>query len=420
MNLQCLIPFKLWHKTGFTQALIEFVQQSLHAGLTLQQIEQRLFSNRVHQFYSIKERFEQLVRHQPYATRPQEVFPHFDDVPVKLWKESPTRHSVAGCYLLHFWDTESAYNHKMCMTTLSSSADSAWLSCDHTFRSVSNVGTVRRSDGSWIKQYNGLFCVLNQEGEVMTWKLTRSLSFKHIEQQLIQLRDRLSEQGKTADEFYVDICCSWRSKLQSIFGPQLKVFLDIIHAVQRITQKIPKLHPYHKHCLQSLTLVFRDPSDQGTKRTKPTPPPHILRENLLRFQSQWEGVSFNGRQILPPTAIQEIRCLMKHIDKGCLSGIQPGHGTNRNERLHKQLNNILSNSRYGVELAYALLTSTFYLHNEEVAAKREKRTARPITACVDTTSSQKECFGLSNIISSDDNSILQLATQPKIPIVQLD
>ena len=105
---------------------------------------------------------------------------------------------------------------------------------------------------------------------------------------------------------------------------------------------------------------------------------------------------------------------MKHIDKGCLSGIQPGCGTNRNERLHKQLNNILSNSRYGVELAYALLTSTFYLHNEEVAAKREKRTARPITACVDTTSSQKECFSLSNIISSDDNSILQLATQPKM------
>jgi len=93
---------------------------TIHAGLPLQQIEQRLFSNHVHRFYSIQERFEQLVRHQPYATRPQEVFPHFDDVPVKLWKESPTRHSIAACYLLHFWDTESAYNHKMCMTTLSS------------------------------------------------------------------------------------------------------------------------------------------------------------------------------------------------------------------------------------------------------------------------------------------------------------
>ena len=110
---------------------------------------------------------------------------------------------------------------------------------------------------------------------------------------------------------------------------------------------------------------------------------------------------------------------MKHIDKGCLSGIQPGRGTNRNEHLHKQLNAILSNSRYGVELAYALLTSTFYIHNEEVAAKREKRTARPTTACVDTTSSRKECFGLSNIISSDE-AVLQVATEPKIPIVQLD
>ena len=107
----------------------------------------------------------------------------------------------------------------------------------------------------------------------MTWKLTRSLSFEHIEQQLIQLCDRLSEQGKTADECYADICCSWISKLQSIFGPQLRAFLDIFHAVQRIAQKIPKWHPYHKHCLQSLTLVFRDPSDQGTKGDKTHPSP---------------------------------------------------------------------------------------------------------------------------------------------------
>ena len=106
---------------------------------------------------------------------------------------------------------------------------------------------------------------------------------------------------------------------------------------------------------------------------------------------------------------------MKHIDKGCLSGIQPGRGTNRNERLHKQL----SNSCYGVELAYALLTSTFHTHNEEVAAKREKRTARPITVYVDTTSSQKECFGLLSIISSDE-AVLPVATEPKIPIVQQD
>ena len=111
---------------------------------------------------------------------------------------------------------------------------------------------------------------------------------------------------------------------------------------------------------------------------------------------------------------------MKHINKGCLSGIQTGRGTNRNERIHKQLNTILSNSRYGVELGYALLTPTFYIHNEDIAAKKEKRTARPITACVGTTSSKQERFGLSNAVSPYGNSVLDVATEPKLPIVQLD
>ena len=44
--------------------------------------------------------------------------------------------------------------------------------------------------------------------------------------------------------------------------------------------------------------------------------------------------------------------------KGCLSGIKPGRGTNRNEALHRKLNHIMGASRYRVELAYALLTTS--------------------------------------------------------------
>lgn len=66
---------------------------------------------------------------------------------------------------------------------------------------------------------------------------------------------------------------------------------------------------------------------------------------------------------------------MRHIDKDCISGIQPGCGTNTNEHLHKKLNGILNKSRYGVELAYALITSSFYINYEEIASKRDKRTA---------------------------------------------
>lgn len=108
-------------------------------------------------------------------------------------------------------------------------------------------------------------------------------------------------------------------------------------------------------------------------RSKPTPSPPILRENLNRFHQRWQGVTYNGREIFPHAAVKEINCLMKHIDRGCISGIKPGCGTNRNERLHRELNKILSSSRYGVELGYASLTSTFYNHNEHIHAMAEKK-----------------------------------------------
>lgn len=72
---------------------------------------------------------------------------------------------------------------------------------------------------------------------------------------------------------------------------------------------------------------------------------------------------FKGNPVLSSAAIQEISNLKKHIEKGCLSGIRPGRGTNRNENLHKSINSIMTSSRYGIELAYALLATCFHQHN---------------------------------------------------------
>lgn len=105
----------------------------------------------------------------------------------------------------------------------------------------------------------------------------------------------------------------------------------------------------------------------------------------------WEGISCNDQAIISPAARKEIRCLLLHIDKGCLSGILPGRGTNRNERLHKDLNAHMRNSRYGVELAYALLTSALFTH---ISAKRNERR---ITAYSDYHNREEiELFGLAS------------------------
>ena len=57
----------------------------------------------------------------------------------------------------------------------------------------------------------------------------------------------------------------WKAKLQSVFGPDLKIFLDIFHAVKRIGEKIPKRHELRVACMEELRMVFRQPSDRGAE-----------------------------------------------------------------------------------------------------------------------------------------------------------
>lgn len=68
--------------------------------------------------------------------------------------------------------------------------DNLWLSCDHTFHTVANIGLCREEDGAWTKQYKGLFCILNSNGEVMSWKATKSLSFDSVQEPLQSLHER--------------------------------------------------------------------------------------------------------------------------------------------------------------------------------------------------------------------------------------
>ena len=57
--------------------------------------------------------------------------------------------------------------------------------------------------------------------------------------------------------------------------------------------------------------------------------------------------------------MDEIDKLKVHIERGCLSDIPPHFGTNRNENLHRSLNERLMGSRLGVETTVALLQHFF-------------------------------------------------------------
>ena len=55
---------------------------------------------------------------------------------------------------------------------------------------------------------------------------------------------------------YIDNCCQWKRLLQEEFGNDVLVKLDLFHAIQHITSKMPKRHSFTVHAFQISGLFF--------------------------------------------------------------------------------------------------------------------------------------------------------------------
>ena len=111
-NLQCLVPFHLWHVTGFTCILVDYIDHACQLGTPMQQIENMLISNHARLFYTLKDTFQQL---QQLQSLPE--VPNFNDESIRFMQ---LKH-------VFLWQRESAFHH--CMSL---SDGRPWLSCDHT------------------------------------------------------------------------------------------------------------------------------------------------------------------------------------------------------------------------------------------------------------------------------------------------
>ena len=132
-----------------------------------------------------------------------------------------------------------------------------------------NIGFVREKDNKFVTQFHQLFICLNERGEVVAWKFTKSTSFNEIEDLLIQLKKRMSFSGNSLKLVCVDDCCHVSSKYSNIF-PNVSVKLDLFHACQRITRTFSRQNALHKEVSKSFVQIFRDDDDQGEKRLKST------------------------------------------------------------------------------------------------------------------------------------------------------
>ena len=301
-------------------------------------------------------------------------FPTFN-IKGKSLDQLPSNDGIVKCFLRDFFEKENYY-----VAEIATVIDTAWISCDHTFKIASNIGYLRE-DGKWIQQYDSAFFVLADTRRVLAWQFTNGTSFDVVNTLLNNLMNRYKSKGCSIEKIIIDNCCHWQKKLQSIFGNNTQIYLDLFHAVQRVSRVMSKKHPMYNQCINELRQIFRVPGDMGTKRTLPTPPPDQLIKNSEKFIEKWKEINFEGVPILNTAAINEINKLKRHMSKGCLSDIDVSCGTNRNEVLHRHLNSFFHRSRISVTLAYAILMVLLYSHNSSIQNK-PKRIVMPISACI--------------------------------------
>ena len=86
--------------------------------------------------------------------------------------QSPGRRVITNCFLRCYFEQEHMYSQRM------SELPRVWLSADHTFKVSANNGAW--CQGVWVEQFDSLFTVLNEKGQVLAWRLTRGTSFDKV------------------------------------------------------------------------------------------------------------------------------------------------------------------------------------------------------------------------------------------------
>lgn len=352
------VPFILFHRSGISRGFCRMVIQLALQGMGFTAIEHFIITQRMEEVASMKLQISSLEGRVPNLHSADNFISHID-------KPYPSNDLLCKCFLQDFLEHKVHYFHEMSQLTTS-----GYISLDHTFKVAANLGYVR-PDGRWVSQYEAALIVLNNLGQIITWQLTRTTSLDETLPMLTKLNERLAKSHARPKIICVDNCCTVRGKLQAIFGSDTFICLDLFHAVQRIIKSMPKKHPMFFHCKRDVSMIFRDPMDRGSKRKMVTPDCNTMLKNFEDFVKKWKGVEFKGSNIMNNNVSNALNHLRVHILKGCLSGIPPGCGTNKNENLHKLINPFFSRCRIGIPLALALLTVLFHRHNQKVSGLQQ-------------------------------------------------
>lgn len=152
------IPFLLFHKVGITR---DFAVSHANAGLTISEI-QSLWLQTMYNAYGLRN-----AAHLSACTANSKLCTSYPEFEQKF--QNPGEKVLASCIAGNYLKKEHLYTKRMCQMTAEK-----WLSCDHTLKVSGNIGFWFNK--RWVKLYD-TFIVLNEEGIVLSWKLSKRYKF---------------------------------------------------------------------------------------------------------------------------------------------------------------------------------------------------------------------------------------------------
>lgn len=168
--------------------------------------------------------------------------------------------------------------------------------------------------------FNNAFIVLNENGEIVDWRLTKSTAFDEISDLLTSLMERLDRKETSLAMICIDDCCKNKNQYLKIL-PNAEIKLDLFHACQRVLRTIEP-GPSHLRFQfgKEFGLIFRQRNDLDETRTPDTANEAEREANLESLLERWRNVPSS---CLTSETLKQIENLREHIKKGCLSGIPP-------------------------------------------------------------------------------------------------
>lgn len=180
----------------------------IKAGVNFWHIEQQLRSHGVHSFLTMQRRYCLDTKHWQDLFRSDKIHTHSEEFPdinifLNVHHPIPSDTYLRDIFLDHFYSEVIAYRESF------NSLSGTVLSCDHTFKVSVNIGFMNPVTKTWTKQYDSLFIILNEFGQVLGHQLVKSTSFSNIESLLEDVKDAISDNVSIV---MLDNCCTWKKK----------------------------------------------------------------------------------------------------------------------------------------------------------------------------------------------------------------